>query len=178
MSPIGNQRWVGHPRGPALAFAVALDALSVALFAAFVTVIAARESGDGPETFFSDPLPAVLLVSAASIAILAGAVAMGSLVRTPLKTRAGLWATRLAVTSAVLVPVIGVVVTAVAWLAGLDLPDGWGQPLAPVWLVTSFAAGVLGVVAREPGRRGILVLPFMVGAFVLVFWIGEVAVPQ
>ncbi|HEU0246760.1 MAG TPA: hypothetical protein VFR38_06695 [Gaiellaceae bacterium] len=81
-------------------------------------------------------------------------------------------------TSAVLVPVVGVVVTAVAWLAGLDLPDGWGQPLAPVWLVTSFAAGVLGVVAREPGRRGILVLPFMVGAFVLVFWIGEVAVPQ
>jgi hypothetical protein len=174
-----SHRWATLPKRSVVVFALALDAFSVTLFAALLTVFTIRGPGDSPpETFASDPLPAVLLGSAASIAILAGAVAIGSLVRDPLTTNAGRWATRLAVVSALLVPVVGVVVSAGAWLAGLDLPEGWGQPLVPIWFVTSVTACVLGFLAREPRRRGVLVLPFLVGAFVLVFWIGELAVPH
>lgn len=163
---------------PALTVALALDAASIALLAANVVIVNREREPDPRETFFSDPLPAVLVLAAGSLAILAGAVALGSLVRAPLQSRAGRWATRLAVVNALLLPVVGLSVTAVAWLAGFDLPDGWGEPLTPVWMLTGVAAGALGVVAREPGRRGILVVPFMIGAFVLVFWVGEVAVPH
>ena len=38
------------------------------------------------------------------------------------------------------------------------------------------AAAILGIVAKEPGRRGVLVVPFMIGALVLTFWLGEILV--
>lgn len=166
-------------RGSALALALGLDALSVLLFVCTFTLARSRGEGDIPnETFFSDPVPAVLLLAAATVAIAAGIVAAVSLARARLESRAGRWATRLALVNALVMPVVGLSVTAVAWLAGYDLPEGWGQPIAPFWLATGLAAAVLGVVAKEPGRRGVLVVPFMIGAFVLTFWLGEILVPH
>jgi hypothetical protein len=84
----------------------------------------------------------------------------------------------LAVANALLLPMVAFPVMAAAWLAGYDLPDGWGQPIMPVWMATGLVAAVLGVVAKESGRRGILVIPFMLGALVLTFSLGEILVPH
>ena len=51
-------------------------------------------------------------------------------------------------------------------------------PLVPLWMLAGLAAAVLGATAPEPGRRGLLVLPFMLGALVLVVWIAEAIIPH
>jgi len=165
------------PATRALPVALALDLLAVTLLAATVILLSTRDHR-AAETFFSDPLPAALLVAAGLLAIVAGAVALRSLVAEPLRTAAGRWAWRLAAVNALLLPAIGLSVTIVAWLAGVGLPDAWGQPLVPAWVLIGVVAGLLGAVAREPGRRGLLVVPFMLGALVLVFWVGELVVPH
>ncbi len=98
--------------------------------------------------------------------------------RRPLGTAAGRWAARLALANALLMLVVGLSVVSVARLVGAHLPDGWGQPIAPVWLATGLAAAILGALAGERGRRGLLVVPFMIGAFVLTFWLGEILDPN
>ncbi len=181
---MGRAHVIGHGGGAeprrlsALAAAIGLDLVAVLVFVVFSTVVVARRDGGGRETFFSDPLPAVLVLAAATAAVAAGMVAAVSLARTPLRTRAGRWATRLATANALLLPVVGLSVEGVAWLAGANLPDGWGQPIVPAWIATGFAAAILGVVAKEPGRRGLLVVPLMLGAFVLTFWLGEILAPH
>jgi multisubunit Na+/H+ antiporter MnhC subunit len=175
-----DQRGGAEPRRlPTLVVALGLDALAILLFTGAFTHLVSRDPQDPPnETFFSDPLPAVLLLTAASVAIAAGVVAGVSLWRTRLRTRAGRWATRLALANTLFLPVLGVAGITGAWLVGYDLPDGWGQPFVPLWMATGVAAAILGVVAKEPGRRGILVIPSMIGAFVLIFWLGEILVPH
>jgi hypothetical protein len=84
----------------------------------------------------------------------------------------------LALVNALLLPVVGLSVVAVARLIGADLPDGWGEPIVPVWLATGLGAAALGAAAKERGRRGLLVVPFMIGAFVLIFWLGEILEPH
>jgi hypothetical protein len=120
----------------------------------------------------------VLRLGAATVAIAAGVVATVSLVRSPLRSRAGRWATGLALGNALFLPVVGGVGAAGAWLVGQNLPEGWGQPMVPLWMAAGVAAAILGIVADERGRRGVLVVPFMFGALVLTFWLGEVLVPH
>ncbi len=74
-------------------------------------------------------------------------------------------------------PVVGLSVVGGAWLVGYDLPEGWGQPIAPVWMAAGVAARS-SASSPGPGQRGILVVPFMIGALVLTFWIGEILVPH
>lgn len=167
-------------RGPSsVAVVLCLEALAVVLFVAFVVVVqrgGARDTSGGG--FFDDPLPAALVLLAATAAVAAGVLATVSLVRDPLRSRAGRWAMWLALLSALMFPAVAASVTAVAWLVGYDLPDGWGDPIAPFWLLTALAATVLGVRANEPGRRGLLILPVVIGAFVLTFWLGEILAPH
>ena len=166
-------------RPSALTVTIGLDALAIALFVAFaIAVQRDAPQGSGGEGFFSEPVPAALLLTAASLAVAAGVVAAVSLVRVPLRSRSGRWASRLAVVNALLMPLVAVSVTTVAWLVGYDLPEGWGEPIAPVWLLSGLAALVLGVRAKDPGRRGLLVLPLMIGAAVLTFWLGEILDPH
>jgi hypothetical protein len=63
-------------------------------------------------------------------------------------------------------------------LFGLELEEGWGQPIVPFWLAIGLIAAVLGAAAPETKRRGLLVIPLMIGAFALVFVVGEVTVPH
>ena len=49
---------------------------------------------------------------------------------------------------------------------------------ALLWMLAGLAAAVLGATAPEPGRRGLLVLPFMLGALVLVVWVAEAIIPH
>jgi uncharacterized protein (DUF983 family) len=166
-------------RPPALALALGLDALAVALFVGFVAVVPRAGSQDSSDDgFFADPLPAVLIVLAATAVVAAGVVAAVSLVRAPLRSRAGRWAMRLAVFNALLMPAVGVSVTTIAWILGYDLPEGWGEPVAPVWLLSGLAALAFGARAKDPGRRGLLVLPLVIGAAVLSFSLGEILSPH
>ncbi len=167
-------------RGPsALAVALGLDLLAVALFVAFVLVV---QLGGPQDTrgqgFFSDPVSAALLLLAATAAVAAGVLAAVSLVRSPLRTRAGRWASRLALVNALLLPVVGGSVAAIAWIIGSELSEGWGEPIVPVWLLTGLGAIAMGIRAKDQGRRGLLTLPFVIGAAVLIFWLGEILSPH
>ncbi len=123
-------------------------------------------------------MSAVLLLLAATSMIAAGALAAVSLVRAPLQSRAGRWATRLAVVNVLLMPVLAGSATTIAWLFGYELSEGWGEPMVPVWLLSGLAAFVLGVRARDQGRRGLLVLPLMIGSAAMTFWMGEILDPH
>jgi len=177
---VGSTHTLGHRGGAAahhwsaLKLALLLDAAAVAAFIPFVLIVTAGGPEDtSNETFFSHPLPAALLLAAAASMIGGGVVAAVSLVRSPLGSRVGRWATGLAVVNMLLLPVAALSVIAVAALADIDLPEGWGQPIFPVSVLIGLAAVIAGVRAKEPGRRGLLVVPLMIGAFVLVFVIGE-----
>jgi multisubunit Na+/H+ antiporter MnhC subunit len=178
--PVARRRGDVPRRGvSALVVTLGLDGLAVLLFLSVLGYVGSSHArGTSNETFFSDPLPAALLLAAATVAIAAGIGAAVSLARRPLASRAGRWATRLALVNALLIPAVGLSVTAAAWLVAYDLPEGWGQPVMPFWMMSGLAAGILGIVANEPGRRGALVIPFMAGALVVTFWAGELLVPH
>ena len=63
-------------------------------------------------------------------------------------------------------------------IRGGEVPGDWGEPYSFIWLASILVAIILGLVAREPGRRGLLVIPAVIGAFVLTFIIGEFAIPH
>lgn len=128
--------------------------------------------------FFSESVPAMLLILAGFAVISSGLTALTDLLGHRLTTGTGRWAFRLALLNCLLLPVAALSVTAVTWLAGAKLEEGWGQPMMPVWFGLGVVATVLGVMAPEAKRRGILVLPLMIGAFTLFFVIGEFTVPH
>ncbi len=156
--------------------AASLDAFGFAVF--FVGQSRLPRGGtpsDEPgEGFFSDPVHFTPMVLAAAALIAAGVVAAVSLWKSPLQSRAGRWATRFGLVFALMNPAVLVPVSAIAWVIGYDLPQYWAEPLGPLWLLSGLVAVVLGAVAREPGRRGALLVPFVIGAFVVTFALGEV----
>lgn len=153
--------------------------MAIVLFAAVVmTVEASRPEGGATGDFFSEPVPAVLLILAA-VAVISGAVtALIDLMGHRLTSTRGKWAFRLAIVSCLLLPVTALAVIVTAALGGFEFEESWGQPIMPVWFVIGFIAMVLGAIAPEPRRRGVLVLPLMIGAFALVFVVGEITVPH
>lgn len=161
-------------RPSTLGATLGLDALGIVLFVAAVLIVrqgGPRDTSD--EGFFSDPLPAVLMLLTASALAVAGVLAAVSLVRAPLRSRVGRWAMWMGVAASVLMPVVAASVMIIAWLAGYDLPEGWGEPIAPVWQVAALAAIGLGLAAKEPGRRGLLILPIVIAAALLIFILGD-----
>jgi hypothetical protein len=159
----------------AVVVALALDGLALALLLTFFVILATSDREPlRDQEFFAEPLYAALVLAAAVSGLAGGVIATASLLRTAPRTRQGRWAVRLAVVNALITPVVAAVVATIAWLAGFDLPDGWGQPIAPIWLATGVSALVLGVTAKEPGRRSLLVIPVMIGASVATFAGGEI----
>ena len=62
----------------------------------------------------------------------------------------------------------------------LDLEPGWAEAVVPPRppVVTALGAIVLGTVAHEPGRRGLLLIPLLIGASALLFFLGDLLFPH
>ena len=160
----------GHHRPP-LPLAFGLDGLAVAALVAYVVVT--EGGGRQDDGFFTDPLPDGLAVLAVGAAIAAGAVAAWALVREPPQTRAGRWALGLAVAFVVSFPVLGLLTEA------LGSEQGWAPgPVVPLMSAAALGAMVLGAFAHEPGRRGLLFIPLMIGASALIFLLGDLVFPD
>lgn len=152
---------------------------SVVLFLAVAFIVTTGQpENEATGGFFSEPVPAVLMILAGVAVISAGATALIDLLGHRPSTGLGRWAFRLALLNCLLLPAAALTVTAIAGLTGKNLDEGWGQPIMPIWFILGATATVLGAIAPEHRRRGILVLPLMIGAFALVFLIGEITVPH
>lgn len=115
-----------------------------------------------------------------ALVVAGGVVAWWSLIRRHPPGRAGTWGFWLAVASALINPVV-VLPAYLIWRAVVDdMPGDWGEPFEFTWLLMCLAAMVLGAVAarRDPARRGLLLVPAVIGAFVLTFALAEVVVPH
>jgi hypothetical protein len=150
-----------HSRPLRLAFG--FDGLVLAALVAYVMVTGGHGRQD--DGFFADPVPDGLAVLALAAAIAAGAVAAGALVREPPRTRAGRWAVGLAIAFTLSFPVLGLIT------AALGLEQGWAEPVVPLQMAAALGAMLLGAVAREPDRRGLLLIPLVIGASALMFFL-------
>lgn len=156
--------------GSPLRRAFRLDGLALAAFATWMLVTEGRGRQD--DGFFSDQLPDGLAALTLVAVIAAGAIAAWALVRDPPRTRAGRWALGLAIAFVVSFPVLGVLTEA------LGLEQGWAEPLVPLLAAAALGAMVLGAFAREPGRRGLLLIPLLIGASALIFFLGDLIFPE
>lgn len=159
--------------------AFALDGAAVLLVAIASGVVSAwppREAGPAAGVGWST---AILMALAGALALAAGVVAVVSLSRRRLVTRTGKWAIGVGLFSALINPVVVLPAYLIERaIRGGEVPGDWGEPYSFIWLASILVAIILGLVAREPGRRGLLVIPAVIGAFVLTFIIGEFAIPH
>lgn len=129
--------------------------------------------GDGDES--TPTVVAVLLfilgVVAFGTMVAAGFRAASALRSGSMVSGAGRFAVRLAV-------VLAVVLAAMALILGLLAKTGtWEQdsePFLGVWVLLALVAAVIGAFSPEPGRRGLLILPFLIGVAALVLFLSEV----
>jgi hypothetical protein len=152
----------------ALRLGLRLDVLAVAALVASVVVTGGR-GRDDDVGFLGDPLPDGLAVLAFAAALAAGVVAAWALVHEPPRTRAARWALGLAIAFVASFPVLALLTVA------LGLEHGWAEPVVrpALLLATGLGAMVLGAVAREPGRRGLLLVPLLIGEGALTFIVGD-----
>lgn len=155
--------------GRTLRLAFGLDGLVLAALVAYAMVTGGHGRQD--DGFFADPVPDGLAVLALAAAIAAGAVAAGALVCEPPRTRAGRWAVGLAVAFTLSFPVLGLIT------AALGLEQGWADPVVPLQMAAALGAMLLGAVAREPDRRGLLLIPLVIGASALLFFLVDQLFP-
>ena len=165
----------GRLYGPAKPLTLDAVALALIVLASQVAIHGGPQDRGG---VFAEPLPAALIATGAFAAIAAGSLAALAVYRDPLRSRSGGRATQCALVSALISPLICVPVVSIAWLLRIDLPAGWAQPVVPVWMVATAGAVVFGTLAPEPRRRGLLLLPVVVGAYVLTYWLGEIFDPS
>ena len=157
-----------------LVWALGLDLLAVANFVIAQLLIFSRSPGPPSGSgFFADPLPAALMVVAGSCFVAGGVVAAVGLIRAPLKSARGRWAVRCSIFNILLLPGFGVA-AGIASLVGIPMPNGWGEPFVPIWLGSGLAAIALALAASQERLRSVLVLPLLIGAAALTFWLGEV----
>jgi len=162
-----------------LALALVLDAVAVALVVASGLVVNAWPPREADGLSGIGWTMAVLMPLAGALALGAGVMAVVSLWRVRLVTRTGKWAVGVGLFSALINPVIVLPAYLIERsIRGGEMPGDWGEPYSFVWLASIVVAIILGAVAREPGRRGLLMAPAVIGAFVLTLVIGEFAVPH
>ena len=162
------------PRRSALVWALALDAAGIVLLGIVLATLASSQP-DPDAGFFDEPALALALLAGAAALVGGGVVAAVSLVRRPLTSGPGRVAVRLAVAAALVVPALAVVVGLARLVLDRDVPAELVSPLATL---LGIAAVVVGARAPEPGRRGLLVVPFLVGVVALTFVLGEALVPH
>jgi hypothetical protein len=166
-------------RANPLVWALLLDAAAVALVIVSALLVQAWPPREADGASGPGWTMAVIMPLAGMLALVAGAVAVVSLWRVRLVTQAGKWAVGVGLFSALINPVIVLPAYLIERsIRGGEMPGDWGEPYSFVWLASIVVAIILGAVAREPGRRGLLVAPAVIGAFVLTLVIGEFAVPH
>lgn len=158
-------------------WALSLEAVGVSLFAIGVAILSTVEPDPTDEGFFGKPGYAALMLVAVIALLAAGVVALVTLVRDRPETPRGRWAFRLAVACSLALPLMGVV-EGFFRLIDHRLPVGWGEPAMPFVLLAVIASVGLGAASREPGRRGLLMLPLILGSFVVVFVVGDMIFPD
>ena len=162
-----------------LIVAFALDGVAVLLVAIASGIVSAwppREASPAAGVGWS---MAILMPLAGALALTAGVVAVVSLRRQRLVTRTGKWAIGIGLFSALINPAVVLPAYLIERaIRGGKVPGDWGEPYSFIWLASIITAIILGLMAREPGRRGLLVIPAVIGAFVLTFVLGEVAIPH
>ena len=154
---------VKEPVGLALAGFAGLVLLAV-LIALF------RGDSDG-----SDPVIVVLLVAIVGVAAYGLMIAGGILAAIALKSGEmesgpGRMAVRLAVALAIVLPVMALIF---GLLAATNTWEGDSEPFLGTWVALALITSLVGVFAPEPGRRGLLVFPFLVGVAAVVLLISE-----
>ena len=162
-----------------LGVALALDGVAVLLVAITSVVVNTWPPREASPSVGVDWSMAILMPLAGALALAAGVVAVVSLSRRRLVTRTGKWAIGVGLFSALINPVVVLPAYLIERASrGGEVPGDWGEPYSFIWLASILVAIILGLVAREPGRRGLLVIPAVIGAFVLTFIIGEFAIPH
>jgi FtsH-binding integral membrane protein len=142
---------------------------SLVLFAVLLAVFRGGSDESTP-TVLEVALVALGVIAFATM-ILAGVKAASSLRAGPMMTRSG----RLAVGAALAVAALLVAMAATfGFLAATDTWEGDSEPFLATWLILALAASLAGAFAREPGRRGLLILPFLLGTAALVLFLSEI----
>jgi len=158
-------------------WALSLDVVAIALFAVGIVLIQRGDSDPADRGFFAEAGYAAIMLTAVGSVLVAGAIAAVSLFRRRLRTDRGRWAVRLALVASLMLPAMGIV-EAGARLIGSGLQVGWGQPVMPFFWLATAGSVILGAVSREPGRRGLLMLPVILAALVLAFVLGDILLPE
>jgi hypothetical protein len=147
--------------------AFGLDGLAFAALVMWLIVTGGHGRRD--DGFLSDPLPDSLALLALVAAIAGGGVAAWALVRDPPQARLGRWALGRAIAFVISLPVVDVLTEV------LDLKHAVSVPL---YALVLGGAIVLGARAHEPGRRGLLFTPLLIGASAVIFFLGDLFVPS
>jgi hypothetical protein len=165
-------------RWSALRWTALLDCVGAACFSlGLVLLLGLRERQSKPEGGFLADMPgSALMAVAVLLPVVAAGIAAVSLWRDRLESREGRWAVRLTIGAAIFLPLLGTI-QGLSELAGHRLPQGWGQPLVPIWLLSMGAVAVLAIRAPDPGRRGMLAIPLVLGAAILAFVTGDIISP-
>ena len=120
---------------------------------------------------------AITVVAVAVAIIVLGAMVVGgyragkAFREIPLESGVGRFAVRMAVALAV---VLVVLVVTFGILAATDTWERDSEPFLGFWVVLALVASLIGAFAPEPGRRGLLILPFLLGVGALVLLLSEV----
>lgn len=111
--------------------------------------------------------------SAFLLAVVGAGVAAGwALLLEPLTSRVGRWAMGLAAFNIVLLPGLWLL----SWIVtplGLGFRVGWGLPLFPFWLASGVGAICLGLSIGAERKEGLLLIPMLLGAALLTFFLGD-----
>lgn len=123
----------------------------------------------------SDPVAVAILfialgLFAFGLMIAGGFLAAKGLRSESMESGSGVFAVRMAVVLAIVLPVMTLVF---GLLAATDTWERDSEPFIGAWLVLALVASVIGGFAPEPGRRGLLVIPFLIGVAALVLVLSE-----
>lgn len=109
-------------------------------------------------------------VTAYGLMIVGGILAAIALRSGEMESGSGRMAVRLAVALAVVLPVMALIF---GLLALTNTWEGDSEPFLGTWVALALIASLIGVFAPEPGRRGLLVFPLLVGVAAVVLLISE-----
>jgi len=151
-----------------LVFVLGMDLLGLAAFLIAQQIVTRRPGayniGKG---FWSEPVPAGLMVLAALSFILAGLISFLQLWRKPLESSTARWGWRLAKTYMMIILIISCVA------AIKEISEAVAQWLELVVISLGLVSIGLGISSKEPSRKGFFFGPLFLGVLVLVFSLGE-----